>query len=238
MRRPLRAGRVRVQIPALFLCHFLNSVFVFTSRLGNLTAQKFFFLMKKFFLIACIAAFAASANAQNDKGQWSFAPTVGLNLSKINEEGWKMKPGVAAGINAEYGVSEKFGLSAGLFYSMEGAKMSEGRIDFKAKMNYVNIPIMANYYVWNGLAVKAGIQPGFLTTAKMKAEGFGASAEEDFKKECNTFHLAIPIGISYEFKNIVLDARYAFGVTNYAKDSEEACRNSTFQISLAYKFKR
>ena len=194
--------------------------------------------MKKFFLIACIAAFAASANAQNDKGQWSFAPTVGLNLSKINEEGWKMKPGVAAGINAEYGVSEKFGLSAGLFYSMEGAKMSEGHIDFKAKMNYVNIPIMANYYVWNGLAVKAGIQPGFLTTAKMKAEGFGASAEEDFKKGCNTFHLAIPIGISYEFKNIVLDDRYAFGVTNYAKDSEEACRNSTFQISLAYKFKR
>lgn len=86
--------------------------------------------MKKFFLIACIAAFATCASAQNDKGQWSFAPTIGLNLSKTNEEGFKMKPGVAAGINAEYGVSKDFGLSAGFFYSMEGAKMREGGISY------------------------------------------------------------------------------------------------------------
>lgn len=63
------------------------------------------------------------------------------------------------------------------------------------------------------------------------------SADVDIKDECNTFNLAIPVGISYEYKNIVLDARYAIGVTNWAKDSDESIRNSSFQITLAYKFK-
>jgi len=45
---------------------------------------------------------------------------------------------------------------------------------------------------------------------------------------------SIPVGLSYEYKNFVLDGRYNFGVTNLAKDVTS--KNSVFQFTLGYKF--
>ena len=43
-------------------------------------------------------------------------------------------------------------------------------------MDYVNIPILANFYVAKGFAVKVGIQPGFLVNDKVKVSSNGVSA--------------------------------------------------------------
>lgn len=40
-------------------------------------------------------------------------------------------------------------------------------------------PILANYYIFDGLAVKAGIQPGFLLSGKAVAKGDGHTEKED-----------------------------------------------------------
>ena len=40
--------------------------------------------------------------------------------------------------------------------------------EFSYRLNYLNIPILANFYVTKGLALKAGIQPGFLIGSKLR----------------------------------------------------------------------
>src|SRR3712207_7766608 len=55
--------------------------------------------------------------------------------------------------------------------------------------SYINVPIMANVYVVNGLAVKLGVQPGF--------------AVDKADSDINTVDFSIPVGASYEYKNIV-----------------------------------
>lgn len=191
-------------------------------------ANKKFNIMKKLFLAAAAMLMSVSMNAQNEVGQISIAPTVGLNISSITDyDSSKSKAGLAVGAVAEYGIAEKFGVSAGLMFSMQGCGWD--RHDEKKKLNYLNIPILANYYVYKGLAVKAGVQPGILLSAK---EG-----DEDIKDETKGFDLSIPVGASYEYKNFVLDARYNIGVTKGNKEGSKSHKNSVFQITLGYKFK-
>ncbi|MBQ7471748.1 MAG: PorT family protein [Prevotella sp.] len=184
--------------------------------------------MKKLLVVAAILFGAVTANAQNEVGQISIAPTIGLNYAKITMDKQKFAPFFEVGANAEYGLMEKLGLSAGVFYSLQGSK-DDGHGDIKTKTAYINVPILANYYVWNGLAVKAGIQPGYLISAKRDGT--------DVKDYAKKFDLGIPVGVSYEISNVVVDLRYVFGVTNVTKKPYDEGKNQVIQLTAGYKFK-
>ena len=51
-----------------------------------------------------------------------------------------------------------------------------------------------------------------------------------------SFDVAIPVGISYEYENVVLDARYHFGLTTVFKSGLWSSTNSVFSITVGYKF--
>lgn len=73
----------------------------------------------------------------------------------------------------------------------------------------------------------------FSLVSKAKAETSRVSAEVDLD-DVKGFDLAIPVGLSYQYQNIVLDARYNWGVTKIMDDVDS--KNSVFQITLGYKF--
>ena len=193
--------------------------------------------MKKIMMIAAMMVAVLSANAQNEVGQVTLKPMVGLNLATLTGlDDNKVRVGLAAGAEAEFGVAENFGITAGVLYSMQGTKWSEGDETLTWKMDYINIPILANYYVTKGLAIKAGLQPAFKASAKAKASAGSNSISGDLE-DVKGFALSIPFGVSYEYSSFVLDARYNLGVTKAFKDSWNTdSKNSWFMISLGYKF--
>jgi hypothetical protein len=166
-------------------------------------------------------------------------PKAGFNLAKITDlDDASMKVGLVAGADLIYQINEPLAVSVGLLYSMQGAKakVKEGGVTIKNKLNmdYVNIPILANFYVTRGLALKAGIQPGFNVKHKMKVESGGSSVESDIPN-FKSFDFAIPIGISYEISNFVIDARYNLGLTKLWDQEGSSSKNSVFQFTLGYK---
>lgn len=194
-------------------------------------------------MIAAMMIAAISANAQNEVGQLTLMPKAGINISTITGDynDKKAKVGLVAGVEAEYGITENFGIDFGVLYSMEGCKMDlvetggEGASAYLAKgvninLDYINIPILAQYYPVKGLAIKAGIQPAF--NVRHKASKDGDKANIDGVK---SFNFSIPVGLSYEYQSFVLDARYNIGVTKLFKDADQG-RNSTFSITIGYKF--
>lgn len=207
-------------------------------------------------MIAALMVATLSASAQNEVGQFTLKPMVGLNLASMTKaDNSKMRVGVAAGVEGEYGVAENFGITAGLLYSMQGVKQSGnatvnipvfGKVDFTGdqtlKLDYLNIPILANYYIVKGLAVKAGIQPGFCVSKKMALKGTATNngnkldidSNEKIEDGIKAFQFAIPVGLSYEYEGFVLDARYNIYATKALKNSDS--RHSLFTISLGYKF--
>ena len=55
------------------------------------------------------------------------------------------------------------------------------------------------------------------------------------KNFCKNFDLGIPVGISYEYRNVTLDARYYFGLMHTMKKSCDGL-NRCLSITLGYKF--
>lgn len=190
--------------------------------------------MKKIILTAAVVLASAASYAQHAVGSFTLQPKVGLNIASLTScDGADPRYGVAAGAELEYQATDIFSISAGAIYSMQGNKYSEKSATVTNKTDYINIPILANVYVVKGLAVKAGIQPGFKVNDEVKLSSGSNSASSDVDK-AESFDFSIPVGLSYEFSNVVLDARYNFGCTKVIKDV--APKNSVFQITLGYKF--
>lgn len=116
---------------------------------------------------------------------------------------------------------------------MQGCKKNISGIDVTSKLDYINVPILANVYVVKGLAVKLGLQPGFNVSHKVSVDKGSTSGSTDIPG-VKSVDLSIPVGLSYEYSNFVFDARYNFGVTKVADNADS--KNSVFQFTLGYKF--
>lgn len=190
--------------------------------------------MKKLFLAVVAMMVSAATFAQNEVGQLTIQPKVGVNIANITDvDDADPRIGLAAGAEFEYGLTDNIGLSAGVLYSMQGVKTTIVDADCTLKLDYLNVPILANFYVAKGFAVKLGVQPGFKLSSKAKAKGSGASKEVDVDG-IKSVDLSIPVGLSYQYQNIVFDARYNWGVTKIIEDSDS--KHSVFQITVGYKF--
>ncbi|HBF04781.1 MAG TPA: hypothetical protein DDW28_01250 [Prevotella sp.] len=192
--------------------------------------------MKKLLVMAAMMLSTVGAFAQYSAGDITVQPKVGLNIADLTDiDDSKTRAGVVAGAELEYHVSPMFGISGGLLYSMQGCKGKEEGVEATIKNDYLNIPILANVYVAQGLALKAGVQPGFKVNSKVTAKANGASVTADLDDAFKSFDLSIPVGVSYEYMNFCLDARYNIGVTKVMDNTD--CKNSVFQLTLGYKFK-
>ena len=128
--------------------------------------------MKKFLLFIAVVASSMAVNAQNEVGKLSFMPKVGVNLSTLAGEDQyyvndklesKNRIGVVAGIEGEYQMSKPLSLTVGVLYSLQGNKYDDVtyRKDYTSTFHGVNVPVMLNFYIVKGLAVKAGLQAGY-----------------------------------------------------------------------------
>ncbi|MFC2334735.1 MAG: porin family protein, partial [Prevotella sp.] len=183
--------------------------------------------------------------AQHAVGTVTLQPKVGMNVASLTDmKGSDPRIGLAAGAEVEYQVADIASVSAGVLYSMQGGKC-EGEMSFLGfsqsgkltyKLDYINIPIMANVYVLKGLAVKFGVQPAFNVHSAVEAStrGTAGSGSQAVNVKANTFDFSLPVGLSYEYNNVVLDARYNWGLTRAMENKNS--QNSVFQITLGYKF--
>ena len=182
--------------------------------------------MKKLFVMAAMVLSSVGAFAQQAAGTTTIQPKVGLNVATIGDNDWKA--GFAAGAELQYQATSNLGVAVGALYSVQGFKAKDleyGNVtyknDFKWNPGYINVPITLNYYPVAGLALKAGLQPGFMVN-------------KDDMDDVKTFDLSIPVGLSYEYQGIVFDARYNIGVTKVADNYDHY--NNVIQITVGYKF--
>ena len=195
--------------------------------------------MKKLFLMALMAFIATTASfAQWSVGSITVQPKIGINGANITDaDNSDSRIGLVLGGEFEYRVSPIFSLSAGALYSMQGCKGTaedeDGNTgDVSLKLDYINVPILANVYVVKGLAIKLGIQPGFNVRHKATASVSGVNVTTNLPG-IKSVDFSIPIGVSYEFNRFVIDGRYNFGLTKLIDDSDS--KNSVFQFTFGYK---
>ncbi len=189
--------------------------------------------MKKLATLLVALVASVSTFAQVEKGTITLQPMVGLMESTFTADEAKIKLGFIGGVEGAYQISNRVGASVGVLYAMQGAKYEQDvlgtTVSSTTKLNTLNIPVLCNVYVWKGLAVKAGVQPEIVLSAK---EG-----DESVKDLYSSANVSIPVGASYDFPfGLTVDARYNIGVTNVWKGDESSTSNMTFQLTAGYKF--
>lgn len=165
------------------------------------------------------------------------------------------RPGFTGGVDVMYQASDNVGLSIGLSYVQAGCKykdVDDNGVtwhDHYDRMDYISVPLVAHSYIAPGLSINVGVAPSFLIygnyhagmqTYDVDTDGHRTNVKEaeidqDIKKGLRNFTLSIPVGISYEYENVVLDARYNVGMLNVYKHGLTA-RNKVFEVSVGYKF--
>ena len=102
--------------------------------------------------------------------------------------------GFTIGAEAQYQFNKTLGLSVGAFYAQQGVKWNLngilnireidinslddgkvlGQMIFKDNLvlnyNTLDIPVMANFYVWEGLALKVGLEPQIKLSQKINGD--------------------------------------------------------------------
>jgi hypothetical protein len=211
--------------------------------------------MKKTVLFMAMVAASLHGFAQHEVGKLTFIPKVGVNLSTVQgDEVYYLKDGVGttklepqwrigmnAGIEGEYQMSKQIALSAGVVYSLQGMKYG----DIEYQRNYtstfptVHVPLLLNFYVVKGLAVKAGLQAGY--TIK-KGESYelqeGGGRWVSYKSSGSIykeFDVSVPVGVSYDIERLRLELRYNHGLTSISDlKGLPSTHHRVFQFSVGY----
>lgn len=211
----------------------------------------------------------ALAKAQSsDVGQWSVTPRLGVSIAKMSDAVLSVsvddnlsprnRTGLVAGADIAYRLTNRLGFTFGALYTENGCRYpvysnvdenGEGtgydKVDIK--LQYVNFPLLVEGYLVDGLAVKAGVQVGYLVNSKTSMTTRSISKDNEGntvygKEETTTsdygiarkVNLSIPIGLSYEYMNVVLDARYNIGITRIDKFTDS--KNRFFTLTVGYRF--
>lgn len=203
--------------------------------------------MKKFLLVVLAMVMLGSVQAQTSfknkvEGltgtEFYFGPKFGFNVASISDGLNKSKFSFHLGAFAEFKFNDLFGLQTELIYSRQGDKGKSGGMKTWARVNYLNIPVLAKFYVWEGVSVDLGPQLGFALNGKNKTKSGGTEVKTDID-HLNTVDLSFAMGLSYDFNmGLVVSARYNLGLTNVIEKDKFGGNNQNrvFQLSAGWKF--
>lgn len=157
--------------------------------------------MKKIILCAIAIMAFGFANAQKAR----FGVKGGLNIATIGgANDANALVGFQLGGFAEINVWKKLYIQPELLFSAQGAKFDGyyGERDYTVNLNYINIPVVAKYYITKQFSVEAGPQLGFLVSS------------ENIENE-KSVDVGFNLGAGYNFTdNFSVGARYTIGLTS------------------------
>ena len=157
--------------------------------------------MKRITLLFALLATVVGTKAQQDTGTWTITPRVGVNSSVLtmddvlyldannNTQAMKAKHrwGLTAGVETHYQCWSQIAISAGLMYSNEGCQYdTKGDVgEWKQSLHFLSVPLLVNFYIepniLPGLALKAGIQVGYLLQSKESLLGATNTNTDSFQ---------------------------------------------------------
>lgn len=197
--------------------------------------------MKKTFLIVATFFGIAAASAQTDNKTFDFGVRGGVNFATIANEDSNLdspdnRTSFYAGLVAELPLHERFSLQGEVFYSGQGFDRSVpgGNDKVEYQVDYIQVPLLAKFYIVEGLSVAAGPQFGFKVNEEIdyKPTSDGGDINTDGLK---TFDFQGTAGLEYKFDNgLFLQGRYSYGFSDLIKDN--SIHTSVFSAGLGYMF--
>jgi hypothetical protein len=185
--------------------------------------------MKRIILLAVVAVAVQAVYAQKVQ----FGVKAGVNLANFNNDASPnsdSKAGLNIGALAHIHLSQQWAVQPEAVFSMQGAEY----VNNKVKINYVNIPVLAQYMFANGFRLQTGPQLGILTSSKSKAGDLEVDSDDYYT---NT-DFGWSFGAGYLTKSgLGVDARYNLGISDITRNEVNDLKNRVWQFGVFYQFK-
>jgi hypothetical protein len=187
-------------------------------------------MKKNLLLTALVILSITSLSAQSFK----FGAKAGVNFSTFvgdDADGFDSRTSFHLGAVGNFNISDEFSIQPELLYSAQGAEVSEDGENVTLKLDYITLPILADFTIAPGLSLQGGPQLGFLASEEVEANG--VSVELD---EFEGFDLAAALGAQYKLSetDLFFQIRYTVGITDVLQDVN--VNNSTISLSVGYFF--
>jgi hypothetical protein len=171
----------------------------------------------------------------------SFGVKAGFNFASLNGDnvsGLDGRTGFHAGGIAKLGVSKLFAVQPEIVFSSQGFTDSQGQLKVTGKLDYINIPVLADFTVAKGLSLQGGPQLGISITDEVESGG------QTMPIGAESMDFSAVFGAQYRFKiGLILQARYAAGLSNIiGEDTIEGvsvktdAKNAVFSLSAGMLF--
>ncbi len=175
----------------------------------------------KSFLITVLAVmlFALPGTAQDQIGIKG-----GVNLSNYAGDVMdnKIKLGIHLGAFVNFNIVDQLYIQPELLYSLQGAHLesSISNLDYNEHLHYINVPILARYFLTENISVHAGPYVGVKIGGKAKGTYYGTEIDRniDDHRMLKGFDFGLACGVAYQLVNRVnIGARIQFGVMDIAE---------------------
>lgn len=216
----------------------------------NVHLQKSTFTLLFFALVL-----AQQVSYGQSRQRWSFGPRVGVNLTNFvgndiknatqnNPNANKMLPGLSAGVGFLYSDISRFGFGVDLLYSQRGNKIETSGVSNLTRINYLELPLTARYFLTAGGKFRPNIYLGAVPALRLNAVNKlnlgGSESKIDVTDSYRSADLGLTGGIQLNFstgdrQHFTIDARYTQGITNIVTNSTDI-RNQMITLGLGYNF--
>ncbi len=197
--------------------------------------------MKKFLFLSLMLVSLVSSKTALAQVQFSLGIKGGVNFASINvndaKATWDGKTGFHGGAFALFKLTA-FAIQPEVIFSQQGSTVKFQSQDINANFSYLNVPVIAKFYLPLGLNLQLGPQFGFLTTAESDYNPVsGTQTSTDLEDYYKNSDVSLGMGIGWDLPmKITIDARYNLGLTEIDDNASiEATKNQVFQISVGYK---
>lgn len=199
--------------------------------------------MKKSILVIAMILMSTTFITAQESVQ--FGAKGGVNFSSFSGDGYddfvdpEERTSFHVGLVAEIPVSERFSIQPEVLYSGQGydiADVSDGD-DIEFQLDYINVPVLAKFYLIEGLSIEAGPQVGFLVHEEIDFRPTDDGG--DIELNSDDFHsvdFSIGLGLSYKFSNFFISGRYNIGMTDIYKEEAIDAKNSVIQAGVGFMF--
>lgn len=181
---------------------------------------------------------------QREKGTIEVAPVIGIATANYyggdTDSSNKAITKVNYGADFDYYLNNRWSLRSGLFFQAMGSKGKEGGIKIEQNLNYISVPVNANWHFgstrnWN---LNFGPSLSFLTQAETTIGGMTFDSKDDIE----AFQLGLNLGIGYKFEitekfGLSLSYNQNLGLTEVSKINDLSFKNNHGAFNLAGVFK-
>jgi len=174
-----------------------------------------------------------------------FGVKGGVNFSSFTGDGFDAfddpegRTAFHLGLLAEIPVGERFSIQPEVLYSAQGYDIlsREDANDVEFQLDYITVPILAKFYLFDRFSLEAGPQIGFLVNDEIDTNPTGDGGDIEMDSDMfKTVEFGVGLGASYKISNFFVSGRYNLGLTDIYDLEGVDAKNSVIQAGVGIMF--